>query len=218
MCFFLEWARADKINLWIAVGTGATALLTGGLLLVARKGFRKLLSQEASKEQLKIVGQLISDLVYAGLKIQSRNIKNSSIPFNAVWNIFSFASIPLVEHRENYEVILTANVYNTELENAFHHLGNPLLPPKIAESLMVLMNIAPYAPVDINQDSKAHYILGPEVAEIQGIVLVSKFKVSGGINGWLHATKNIQGSIIEWYKEKGIKEINHFALRSKRDI
>jgi hypothetical protein len=218
MCFFLEWSRTDIINFWIAFGTVATALLTLGLLLVASKGFKKLLSQEASKDQLKIVGQLISDLVYAGLKIESKNITNSTIPFNAVWNIFSFASLPLVEHRENFEVLLTVKIYDTELQNAFQHLGNPLLPPKIASSLMTLMNIAPYAPLDEYQDKKAQYILGPDVAEIQGIISISKFKVNGGINGWLQATKNIQKSIIKWYDEKGIKEINHFALRSNKGI
>ena len=39
----------------------------------------------------------------------------------------------------------------------------------------------------------------------------------GGINGWVKTCKNLQFVMITWYIERGVKEINHFALASREE-
>jgi len=134
-------------------------------------------------------------------------------------NIFSYSSIELGKGDKNYDVILSKTIYTIELKNVFQYLGNPLLPPKIAESINALRRLTSFSPVDKNQDKATFYILGedakPDAVFTQNLTTFSQLKVNGGINGWLQACKNIQTSIINWYDEKGVKEINHLALATK---
>jgi len=211
MCFLSSLSLTE----WMLI---LTTIFTGGLLWIAWLAYKKLLVQEASKKQLEIVNELITDLVYAGIKIRQRNIVGSSVvPFSDTWNIFTFSKIELVSQNENLEVNLSIRIQDTELSRAFKHLGNPLLPPKIADSINVLLKIAFFELVAEDQEKKPHYILGPDVGLIKGEVNVSQYKILGNFNGWLQACKNIQSSIIAWYDAKGVKEINHLALAVKKE-
>jgi hypothetical protein len=191
-----------------------TAVFTGGLLLVAWLAYNKLLVQEASKEQLKIVNELVHDIVYTGIKLVVYNFSGPSMnPLMGIYNIFSYAQFNIAAVNENFDAIISKSLYNKDLEKVIQHLGNPLLPPSISTSIMQLRKLPKFFPFIQEQYQNPYYILGSEEIGLENIKTYTQLKIEGGINGWIRVCIDVQNSIINWYKEKGVKEFNHHALQ-----
>ncbi len=206
MCFFSEWKPGDYISL-------AALIISGLTLFLGFKAYKKLLAQEASKKQLEVVNNLVNNIVSSSILLSMRNIKKS-IFHPGYYNIFDFAAKPFVEGDEARNmVVLSVDLYNTEFLQIFKDIRNPLLPPEIADRIYAFSGIGFPSKLTAKQIEAPVYIIGYNPAQIRREVNVPQIQLYNGLNDWLQICKNVQSSIFEWYKEKGIKKINLIALR-----
>jgi len=201
MCFLKNWTTTEILTLLYVI-------LTAGILCFAYLAYKKILVQEASKEQLKIVNELVNNVIFSGVMLRWKHFSASPFRFNLRYNLFEFGSINLFKEAENLPVHLTRDVLIKDLNPVWKHLGNPLLPTQIANRLIELRKICEVKWEDENQANNPHYILGEDNGLIQGEVVTTEFQPRDGINGWLNACNNFRTSVIKWYDKKGVKDIN----------
>jgi hypothetical protein len=211
MCFFSDWTRPDFINFWIAIGTVATSILTAFILRVAYLAYKKLLSQEAAKMQIKLVSDLVSNLGDNKIRLYGKHIPPRASKTIQNLNIFIYANLAQLSQNDNSPVNTTWDIYMKDLSFIFNYLTNPLLPQNIANAINKMRDLITIE--HINEREADYYILSHDLGDIDSFFGFSRFRLSGGYNGWLQACKNIQISIDEWYKSNGIKQINQFALK-----
>lgn len=205
MCILSEWPRADIINLAIAIGTVAAAILTGLLYAVARSGFKKLLNQEASKEQLQLMLKFIRDLAQERIPVIDFYRSNDQF-LKTVYNksILEYTSKDLTPIFQAYDMFSE----NGHRSVAYQYLRNPLMPASIVRKIKNLRDLPMVEFRFDGEELKNNFWLLQDYVPIGRLKQQPMKKYSAGIMSFVEACLELKLSVTFWFYNKGITELN----------
>jgi hypothetical protein len=209
MCFiFSDWNPGDYISL--------LALLVSGLaLLLGYIAYNKLLAQEASKAQMKLILDVIDKLNHTPVQVLGQNIEQVGGSTAFITTLFGFSKKRKKD--ENLQIIYPDNWLNNFENILIEFSDNPLIPKKLHEVLINYRNSYEYhMRVEIPTTERI-YLIGFQPYSVDPKVI--KFRgYKGGINGFYNFVDAFTSAIQEWLRKQGLKDIDSFVNHQRKNI
>ncbi len=211
MCSLIPSNFTEWMLLLTAIGTITLAVIAGLAL-------NRFLSQEALKTQMEIVIQLVKDLASVEIQITLRMPgSRETNPKEYKFNVFQIATIPSSAEEQKYNLVYMRNEILHFFQEALRHLGNPLLPAKISESLFTLKRLGTSTENKKTWDTKPYWIVGGYEIDHYLNSINSVYTIADNMKGLQKVCILLKESIIQWFEDHRVKDINHIALMKMTD-
>lgn len=169
--------------------------------------YQKLLVQEAKKEQLKLVLQLIAIISESEFDVTFLRNGNDS-NFRSYHRVNFFTLNTKINIGDAYYEVFYAPDYVLDFEKLYHLLSNPLIPRAISASFLSNNSLVTSKSL---LDEKEFFILGTPKEGVAFPEYASR-KIDGGMERFLRDARVITFNVKYWLEKSGVSDINFNAF------
>jgi hypothetical protein len=175
------------------------------LLIVAKRGLRKLLNQEAGKEQLQLMLDFLKKLAEENIPVidfQKSNLQVLATLYDT--SIMEYSDGDINTSFEFYDMYTEGGHHSI----AYTYLRNPLMPASVIKKIKKFRDLPTVEFRFRKEDLVSNFWLIGGYIPKGRLELQPMRKYTGGIIQYVEACVELKDSVKHWFKAKGVTDLN----------